>query len=493
MVMINRCGVARPIAFGLLLILTIAAVPLLAVSFPDASPASPIISSVSPVTTNTSQTITIIGSGFGSGHPQVVTLDDDSVDTTMNSTTPSIAFWDNCLGSGCPVSTGNQWEAGHCCENGYTPIGIRLINWTDTRIIIGGFGDALYSGELIKGECVGPTEYWLICPGDEITVEIWGPHNAGTAQRQTTVPESTGLSVACWASTLLLHASAICYTKLTGWDEPTTMGEAYLGGFGFSYEGYGAGKVTVNAKWGDCTEDSSGFICPWEIIGADVGLYILNGSYTGDSNNKPSYGLNLIIVSAVEATCTKSSVVVGSPTTCKATVTGTGGPPTGTITWSTNGLGKLSKTSCTLSMGSCSVKYTPTSLTYGNSLWGARVMVTADYSGDTINPSSYVVYTLLVTMKPSKTSISCQVGLAEKGSDLTCTAVVKGYLPSGTVRWTRTGTGSISFQSNTCTLVKGRCSVTLSGMESGAVTIQAAYEGDMNNVGSSAARDLTIV
>jgi hypothetical protein len=72
-------------------------------------------------------------------------------------------------------------------------------------------------------------------------------------------------------------------------------------------------------------------------------------------------------------------VLVGSASTCTATVTdsaGAGFPPTGTVTWSiTSGGGAQGATSCTLGLaGTCSVAYTPSSV-------GAKV-VKGTYGGD---------------------------------------------------------------------------------------------------------------
>lgn len=98
-------------------------------------------------------------------------------------------------------------------------------------------------------------------------------------------------------------------------------------------------------------------------------------------------------------------------------------------------------------------------------------------------------YTLLtVTGKASKTTISCST----RAQTVTCTAKVKGYSPTGNVTWSQTGTGFVAFASTTCTLSQGKCSVTMTGVTVGKVTVSGAYNGDSDNVGSSGSAGLTV-
>jgi hypothetical protein len=81
-------------------------------------------------------------------------------------------------------------------------------------------------------------------------------------------------------------------------------------------------------------------------------------------------------VCVITVSCSHASVVVGSATACKATVSGSA--PTGTVAWSSSS-GRLSKTSCRLSRhktySTCSVKFTPTAVGSGS------VLLTANYGG----------------------------------------------------------------------------------------------------------------
>ena len=202
-------------------------------------------------------------------------------------------------------------------------------------------------------------------------------------------------------------------------------------------------------------------------------------------------------LSGLTVSCNHSPVVVGSATACKATVVDYGSAPTGYVTWSSSGSGTFSRTSCRIlfhgSYSACSVRFTPTAAS-------SSVVLTADYGGDLKNPASAGRYRLVVTMKATKTLVSCTPRSAVAGSakEITCKATVIGYHPTGTVSWPQSGTGSVSLGSTTCTLTSlknphmATCSVTMTGATAGKVTLQGTYSGDSNNLGSSRATMLTI-
>lgn len=122
--------------------------------------------------------------------------------------------------------------------------------------------------------------------------------------------------------------------------------------------------------------------------------------------------------------------------------------------------------------------------------------VTASYGGNTNNLPSSGAFTLSVTVRTSKTTVSCSPTSAVFGSTkvITCKAKVSGYSPTGSVTWSQSGgTGSVNFVFATCSLSKGACSVTMTGASGGTVTVLAVYSGDPNNAGgTSNAAKLTI-
>jgi hypothetical protein len=91
----------------------------------------------------------------------------------------------------------------------------------------------------------------------------------------------------------------------------------------------------------------------------------------------------------------------------------------------------------------------------------------------------------------SSTSLSCgqeDIPLVTASSNpVLCTASVTGYYPTGEVDWSYSGTGSVSFNSTSCTLPWwGTCSVLLVGLSLGPVALEAAYTGDASNAPSNA-------
>ncbi len=118
-----------------------------------ASQTSLYINSVSPIIAKNKQLIYINGSGFGY-NPQTYTLFDSSVDTVSGGSTPYMTINDNGGGS-------YSWQAGVSGD----AIGIYINNWTNTQIILSGFGSALTTG----------TGRYNIKVGDPIAVSVFNP------------------------------------------------------------------------------------------------------------------------------------------------------------------------------------------------------------------------------------------------------------------------------------------------------------------------------
>ena len=132
----------------------------------------PVITSVSSISPASQQTIYIYGSGFGSTPPQTVPVGDGSVDTyACNVNTPSLAIWGNGGGS-------HNWAAGRETCSNFDAIGVYLQSWSDTQIILGGFGSALSTSG---------SGTWNIGAGDPLVVNVWGPNGSGPAQYSMTV------------------------------------------------------------------------------------------------------------------------------------------------------------------------------------------------------------------------------------------------------------------------------------------------------------------
>jgi hypothetical protein len=113
---------------------------------------APAITYVSPITAVNNHTIIIIGHSFGS-MPQTTNVGDGSVDI------PNFKITEG-DGSGW----GSNWNAGSS-EKDVALIGVYLLSWNDTSIVLGGFGS--YLGQTNNGSynC-----YFL--QGDNITITV---------------------------------------------------------------------------------------------------------------------------------------------------------------------------------------------------------------------------------------------------------------------------------------------------------------------------------
>ncbi|MGA2524274.1 MAG: hypothetical protein ABSF65_09010 [Candidatus Bathyarchaeia archaeon] len=122
---------------------------------------SPSISSVTPITATTQQTITIVGTYFGNVQPQLLSLGDGSVDTVGGGDTPVIRIYD----LGQPP---NSWEAGvqDSPGSGADSIGVILKAWSNDKIVLGGFGSALGSGGLNN------QTQWSIAAEDPLLIAV---------------------------------------------------------------------------------------------------------------------------------------------------------------------------------------------------------------------------------------------------------------------------------------------------------------------------------
>jgi hypothetical protein len=153
----------------------------LSISLAPYTPTQPFIQSVSPILAQANQGIVITGSGFGNTPPQTVTLNDRSVDTVAcNVTTPALAIWDKAS------SAGGNWEAGQETCASLNAIGVKLASWSDSQIVLNGFGSAL-------GNAMNPST-WNITSGDPLTIIVSGTNNSGTAAYNLQVAPTSPIS-----------------------------------------------------------------------------------------------------------------------------------------------------------------------------------------------------------------------------------------------------------------------------------------------------------
>ncbi len=279
---------------------------------------------------------------------------------------------------------------------------------------------------------------YLEAPG--VGIEFGGPPPYGYAATGYDLNESANFvgappaaasstAVACNPGSVLVGTSTTCTATVTG------DGNQPVGTVAFSTNGTGTFNTST------CTlaaggSDTASCSVTYTTGPVSTGTHTITAAYstTDFATTNSSGSTPLTVTTNTSVSCTPSTVAVGYPTVCTATVTGTdptGTDPTGTITFSAsnvagnNQAGKptyiFKSTTCTLhaagtGQSSCSVKYTPIQL-------GSPDSVTASYPGDVNNPVSAGFTTVGLTPGPTKTSISCPA-TAVVGQLTTCTVVV---------------------------------------------------------------------
>jgi hypothetical protein len=235
---------------------------------PDVGGVHPVISSVSPIVAAQLQTILIHGSGFGDVPPQLMNLSDGSVATVVGGATPVIRIYD--------IEGWDSWEAG-CQDSQWVPkdtIGVYLTSWSDTKIVLGGFGTEL---------TVNGSGSWNIKIGDPliINVQTANGHAAYAAvvsnesTSNPTAPQTPVLAVSCRSSTTFSNFRVEISGSLT-YNETGLQGCPIL----LSY------SVDGGDSWSKLTSvstDSNGeFLAVW--LPAVTGNYLLKAEWAGDDD-----------------------------------------------------------------------------------------------------------------------------------------------------------------------------------------------------------------
>ena len=217
----------------------------------------------------------------------------------------------------------------------------------------------------------------------------------------TVSTRSTTVSVMCAPNPVGRSSVTTCTATVTDTDggTPTTPGGTIT--WTASPAGGSLGTASCTLNTGACSVTYT--------TSSTAGTYTIGAAYAGDALHTAStsapYSLLVARTATTVATCTPSTVVVGTAVTCTATVTDSGSgqkvTPAGTISWSVSPAagGSFSpQATCTLVDGggnasSCAVTYTPSAA-------GARTL-TATYSGDAVHaPNS------------ATTSLTSNAGLA---------------------------------------------------------------------------------
>lgn len=92
----------------------------------------------------------------------------------------------------------------------------------------------------------------------------------------------------------------------------------------------------------------------------------------------------------------------------------------------------------------------------------------------------------------TSTSITCSDPTIPTTWGITCTGAVTGDYPTGTIAFSNSGSGDLTFSPSTCDLYLSSCTVNATGEESGSDTVVGSYSGDQNNEPSSGTTQVTV-
>jgi hypothetical protein len=215
-----------------------------------------------------------------------------------------------------------------------------------------------------------------------------------------------------------------------------------------------------------------------------AGTHTITALYSGDTTFVTS---STVTTQTVNQAATSDTALVSSPNpsaqgqqvTFTATITGSGGTPTGTVTFSLRG-----NTLKTVPLASGVAVYSTATLPVGANA------VTATYGGDSNFATSNAVTTQTVNKAASNTALVSSPNPSAQGQQVTFTATVtaSGGTPTGAVTFSTTGNTSKAIP-----LVNGVAVYSTATLAAGANAITATYSGDSNFATSSAVTTQTVI
>jgi hypothetical protein len=305
-----------------------------------------------------------------------------------------------------------------------------------------------------------------------------------------------GTSVSCQPGTVGVGQQTTCTATITdlGIGAATPTGTV---GFGTDSSGtFGSAGCTLSST----VAGTSSCHVAYTPTAADSGTHMITATYSGDDEHAGGTDQTTVaihhVTTAASISCTPSPVTVGDTTNCTATIAASdasAGPPTGSVSFTTNGPGKFSVTGCTLPAGSgttaaCKFTYTPSAIGPGTH------QLTAGYSGDGAHAASQGSDPLGVAEDSTNTAVRCSPLSVAVGKTTKCIATVTdarggGLPPTGRVTGRSTGAGTFS----TCTLAtlgpaEAHCTFTYRPASAGTPSphVTVTYPGDDNHFASSA-------
>jgi autotransporter-associated beta strand protein len=219
-----------------------------------------------------------------------------------------------------------------------------------------------------------------------------------------------------------------------------------------------------------------------------VGTASVTAMYQGDNtfDDSTSSPITITVTTAAPTISVSGSPapsVFGQSVTLTATLSGTGGSPTGTVTFLSGG---ITLGTATLSSGSASVS--TTTLPVGSDT------ILAQYSGDTNFSAGSSSATQTVNQASTTTTLTATPTTASAGQPVTLAATVAAISPGA-----GTPTGTITFMSGSTALgtasvgANGYATLTTVTLPAGSNSIIAQYSGDSNFRTSSSSSAAVLV
>jgi hypothetical protein len=346
-----------------------------------------------------------------------------------------------------------------------------FVDNTTSGQILGNFS-SVYSG---GRQVVFVGGAWALGPTSDLNFRA----DFSTGQRVSTT------SLACTAASVEVGATTTCTATVAD----AGGGTAPTGTVNF------ADSSTASFTPASCT--LVGGTCAVSLQPGVVGAHTVTASYSGTTHLASSGATTVTATTHPTSTavgCTPAARSIAAPSTCAVTVTntGSGGTPTGSVSFASNASGAFSSTTCTLSAGTCAVDYVPAAVGTGTHT------VTGTYGAAASFATSSGTDAVAVSTRTTATSTACAPTTLLVGATTTCTATATDTgagttsTPGGTVAFTHTGAGDLSAAS--CTLSAGSCSVgyTPSAAGTGGHAVTAGYSGDALHAVSSGSATIAI-
>ena len=194
----------------------------------------------------------------------------------------------------------------------------------------------------------------------------------------------------------------------------------------------------------------------------------------------PSCGANLVATTTTLAAIPSGSSIYGTAVQLNATVTGSGGTPTGAVTFKDG----------SASLGAASLNTSGVATLSTSTLTGGSHQLTATYGGDSsFNSSTSTAVAYTVNQAGTSTTVSSSSSTINQGQSVTFTATVSSSTtgtPTGTVTFYSDGTslGSASVSN-------GQAKLSTTNLAAGSHNITATYGGDTNFLGSTTSPGIT--